>query len=592
MDFNNLFREAQSLFAETRLIDATERAAFLDRACAGKPELRQEVEKLLTHHDDVSYGETANVAAPADPGEAVDVDGRVSDSIAAFGETASLEDVDQPRGEAHRAKHPEAIGPFRILAKIGEGGMGTVYVAEQTEPIRRRVALKIIKLGMDSKEVIARFETERQALAMMNHPNIARIFDAGIATDGRPYFAMELVEGIPLAAYCDRHKLSVKDRLLLFTQVCKGIQHAHHHGIIHRDLKPSNVLVETPDDDAVAKIIDFGVARATNQRLTEKTVYTEIGRVIGTPAYMSPEQAEMTTEVIDHRTDVYSLGVILYELLVGELPLESELFSRVAFDEVVRRIREEDPLTPSIRWSRLSVERMTDLSARRRLSPIALCGSLRNDLDWITMKAMEKERERRYGTVAELARDIARHLEGEPVDAGPPSIVYKVRKYIRKNRTPVVAATAVMLALAIGAVASIVFAIDARQSAILAKANEGLAKRKIAENLALADLERLAGYRSEAEELWPWPPDRRDVVLAWIKKAGELTGRLDGHRAELLRLRGTAQPDGIGSVGGDERRIRFSDPENVQRHELVARLVQGLEVFVDSDPTKGTLSQR
>jgi serine/threonine protein kinase len=237
---------------------------------------------------------------------------------------------------------PCEIGPYRILSVLGEGGMGVVYAAEQKEPIHRRVALKVIKLGMDTREVVGRFEAERQALALLNHPGIAKIYDAGATEDGRLYFVMEHVEGLPLIEYCDRHKLDIQARLGLFIQVCRGVEHAHHRGIIHRDLKPGNILVSTPDEGPVAKIIDFGVAKATNQRLTEKTVYTEVGRIIGTPAYMSPEQAERTSEDVDHRTDVYSLGVILYELLVGELPLSLEV-GKIAFDELVRRIRNDDP---------------------------------------------------------------------------------------------------------------------------------------------------------------------------------------------------------------------------------------------------------
>ena len=377
---------------------------------------------------------------------------------------------------------PPSIGPYTPLEILGQGGMGTVYLAQQSHPIRRRVALKLIKLGMDTREVVARFESERQALAMMNHPNIARVYDAGATEDGRPYFAMEAVEGVPITEYCDRQKLSIPERLRLFVQVCRAVEHAHHRGVIHRDLKPSNVLVGTPDDKPVAKIIDFGVARATDQRLTEKTIYTELGRAIGTPAYMSPEQAEMSGESVDTRSDIYSLGVVLYEILVGELPLDWAALSKAAFDEVVRRIREEDPPTPSTRWTRLSLERGAELAKRRATSPASVVSAIRGDLDWITMKAMEKERGRRYGTANELARDIERHLADEPVLAGPQSIVYRLQKFVRKNRGAVAAVTAVFLALSAGLVVSTVLYLESRANERWAREEQDLTTAALVES--------------------------------------------------------------------------------------------------------------
>ncbi len=335
------------------------------------------------------------------------------------------------------------IGPYRLLEKIGEGGMGEVWAAEQRVPVRRRVALKVIKRGMDTKQVIARFEAERQALAMMNHPAVAKIFDAGETPRGRPFFAMEYVEGVPITEHCDRQRLTLRERLELFVQVCAGVQHAHQKAIIHRDLKPSNVLVAIQDGMPVPKIIDFGVAKATAQRLTERTVYTELGVLIGTPEYMSPEQAEMTGESVDTRTDVYSLGVILYELLVGALPFDPKELRKAGFDEIRRKIREEEPSKPSTKVNTLDSERSNESLRRRRTDHSTLIRQLRGDLDWIAMKALEKNRSRRYGSPSELAADLERYLTNEPVVARPPSAGYRARKFARRHR--VVVGVAVLL---------------------------------------------------------------------------------------------------------------------------------------------------
>ena len=324
------------------------------------------------------------------------------------------------------------IGPYHLLEKIGEGGMGEVWVAEQHKPIHRRVALKLIKAGMDTRQVIARFESERQALALMDHPAIAKVFDAGETDDGRPYFVMEHVQGIPITAYCDQNRLTTADRLALFRHVCEGVQHAHQKAIIHRDLKPSNILVAIQDGAAVPKIIDFGVAKATAQALTERTMYTEMGMLIGTPEYMSPEQAEMSGQNVDTRTDVYSLGAILYELLVGALPFDPKELRRAGFDEIRRKIREEDPPKPSTRLSTMG-EASTLQAVNRRTERPALIRQIRGDLDWITMKALEKDRTRRYGSPSDLAADIERYLHHQPVVARPPSTLYKARKFVRRH---------------------------------------------------------------------------------------------------------------------------------------------------------------
>lgn len=382
-----------------------------------------------------------------------------------------------PRGDV-----PQRIGPYRILREIGDGGMGIVYEAEQQTPVRRRVALKLIKFGMDTREVIARFESERQALALMNHPNIARVYDAGATPEGRPYFAMEYVQGVPITEYCDTHKLTIPDRLKLFIDVCEGVQHAHHKGIIHRDIKPSNVLVTTQDDKRAPKIIDFGVAKATSQRLTERTVFTELGQIIGTPEYMSPEQAEMTNLDIDTRTDIYSLGVLLYELLAGRQPFDSKELRRAGFAEIQRTLREQEPPTPSKRISGL--DQTSTLSATNRRVDVRTLGrALSGDLDWITMKALEKDRVRRYQTAHDLALDVQRHLDDEPVTAGPPSGLYRARKLFRRHRATLLAAAAVVLALiggVIGTSWALLRAVSAEQQAA-AEAVEARRQTAIAE---------------------------------------------------------------------------------------------------------------
>jgi len=341
----------------------------------------------------------------------------------------------------------DVIGPYRLLEKLGEGGMGEVWLAEQSEPLERRVAIKVIKAGMDTKRVIARFEAERQALALMDHPAIAKVYDAGETPRGLPFFAMECVRGEPITSYCDKQKLTNEARLRLLQQVCDGVQHAHQKGIIHRDLKPGNVLVAIQDGKPVPKIIDFGVAKATAQRLTEKTLFTELGVLIGTPEYMSPEQAEMSRLDVDTRTDVYALGVMLYELLTGALPFESQALRSGSLDEIRRRIREVDPPRPSRRVSTMGAA-SKGLAERRRTDPRRLVSGLEGDLDWIVMKAIDKDRARRYGSPNELAADVARHLADEPVIARPPSAAYRARKFVRRHRFGVVAASIGVVALA------------------------------------------------------------------------------------------------------------------------------------------------
>jgi len=410
-------RSVKAIFGEAIEKHGTERSAFLDGACRGDPELRSQVDSLI------GAWERADefLASPTT-------------------EKAPDSDTDLERPGAR-------IGAYKLLQRIGEGGMGMVYMAEQEEPVRRKVALKIIKLGMDTKQVIARFEAERQALAMMDHPNIAKVFDAGATETGRPYFVMELVRGVAINEYCDTNNLSTKERLRLFIAVCNAAQHAHQKGIIHRDLKPSNVLVTLHDGVPVPKVIDFGIAKATSSRLTDKTLFTEFRSFLGTPEYMSPEQAEMSGLDIDTRSDIYALGVLLYELLTGTTPFDALTLRQAAFDELQRIIREDEPPKPSTRISTLVGESRTSTARRRDTDPAGLSRVVRGDLDWIVMKALEKDRTRRYETASALAEDVRRHLASEPVLASPPTLTYTLSKFVRRNRIAVAAGAAVLFLL-------------------------------------------------------------------------------------------------------------------------------------------------
>src|SRR2546426_418383 len=395
------------LFAAAIELPVAERAAYLDRACSGDPDLRQRVEGLLKEHD-----------------------------LGDFPEKRPSKGAAQGGSRAVGEKPGDRIGHYKLLQQIGEGGYGVVYMAEQEAPVRRRVALKIIKPGMDTRSVIARFEAERQALALMDHPNIAKVFDAGATESGRPYFVMELVRGVKITEYCDQHSLTTDDRLNLFVQVCQAVQHAHQRGSIHRDIKPSNILVtQSVEGVATPMVIDFGVAKATtDQRLTDKTVFTAFEMLIGTPAYMSPEQAALSSVDVDTRTDIYSLGVLLYELLTGSTPFETGELLKVGLDEIRRVIREEEPLRPSTRLSKMPGANLTTIAQHRRSEPPKLIRAISGDLDWIVMKAVEKNRTRRYETANGLALDVQRFLAHEAVSARPPSKLYKFQKAVQRNR--------------------------------------------------------------------------------------------------------------------------------------------------------------
>lgn len=485
-----------------------ERAAHLDATCGNDAELRRQVEVLLAAHDRAG----SFLERPA----------------AANGTGAYTSDPDNV-GSAEPAvvKVPGTrIGPYKLLQKLGEGGMGTVYMAEQEEPVRRTVAVKLVKPGMDSRQVVARFEAERQALALMDHPNIAKVLDAGTTETGRPYFVMELVRGVPITRYCDQQHLTTKERLGLFVPVCQALQHAHQKGVIHRDLKPTNVLIALYDGAPVPKVIDFGVAKALHQRLTDRTMFTEFGQVVGTLEYMSPEQAELNQLDIDTRSDVYALGVLLYELLTGTTPLDRKRLRKAAFDEMLRLIREEEPPKPSTRLS--GSDELPSIAANRRTEPRKLGKLMRGELDWIVMKALEKDRSRRYETANGLALDVQRYLTHEPVLAGPPGAGYRLRKFARRHRAAVVTGSCFVMVLLVGAVISTWLALRATVAEWDART---------AERIAVEEKERADGEATSARK-------SAAVALAEKQRAEDALGKARRERAiSLLRQAAMAWQD-------------------------------------------------
>jgi eukaryotic-like serine/threonine-protein kinase len=461
----------EAIFHAAKTLPATDRPAYLEAACGKDVQLRERIQRLLE-----SDGNAGDFLQPAS------VTQKPAGTIIIDPGTPSEKPGDQ-------------IGHYKIREQLGEGGCGIVYVAEQTEPVRRRVALKVIKLGMDTRSVIARFEAERQALAMMDHPNIARVLDAGSTETGRPYFVMELVRGIKITEYCDQHHLNTAERLDLFIQVCHAVQHAHQKGIIHRDIKPSNILVTLHDGVPVPKVIDFGIAKATEGRLTDLTIYTELHQFIGTPAYMSPEQAEMSGLDVDTRSDIYSLGVLLYELLTGKTPFDAQELVKSGLDEMRRTIREREPVRPSTRLSTLLDADLTAVAQRHRAEAPRLIHLIRGDLDWIVMKALEKDRTRRFETATALAADVRHFLNNEPVEARPPSSAYRFLKLARRNKTIFAAGSGIFLALVLGLGLSLYLFIQERKALHLEKAalrraveaekQQGLLREQAEKGLAL-----------------------------------------------------------------------------------------------------------
>ncbi|MDQ5980352.1 MAG: eukaryotic-like serine/threonine-protein kinase, partial [Verrucomicrobiota bacterium] len=456
-------RTDEEIFGDARLLaDPGERAALLDRACAGDPAMRHRLENLLAAENDA--------------------DGFFAECTRALHQQATAP-APRENSAAGEERIGCLIGRYKLLEKIGEGGWGAVYRAEQQEPVRRQVALKIIKLGMETRSVIARFEAERQALALMDHPNIARVYDAGATDRGPPYFVMELVQGVKITAYCNEHRLSLRARLDLFVQVCHAIQHAHQKGIIHGDIKPSNIMVSPQDGVPVPKVIDFGIAKATEARLADRLLFTAYAQLIGTPAYMSPEQTDVTNLDTDTRSDIYSLGVLLYELLTGLTPFDGRQLLEGGLDEMRRILREKEPARPSGRLAALSAADLSRTAVERQAEAHRLAPAVRGDLDWIVMKCLEKDRSRRYETANGLALDIQRHLNNEPVMARPPSRLYRFQKLVRRNRVVFAAGGAVAAVLIAG----------------LGTSTWLLLRERDAHHRALAAEQQQARLRAEAE---------------------------------------------------------------------------------------------
>ncbi|NNM25667.1 MAG: serine/threonine protein kinase, partial [Phycisphaerales bacterium] len=567
-------QRVEMLFQTAADLPAAERGTFLTNACGGDVGLLAHVEALLGRLDD-----DALTLPPLPP----------------LPEAAASPITEGPG---------TIIGRYKLLQVIGEGGFGVVYMAEQQEPVVRRVALKIIKLGMDTREVVARFEAERQALALMDHPNIARVLDGGATASGRPYFVMELVRGVAITDYCDQNDLGPHERLELFERVCHAVQHAHQKGVIHRDLKPSNVLVTMHDDHPIPKVIDFGVAKAMHTRLTEKTLFTQFQQFIGTPAYMSPEQAQMSALDVDTRTDIYALGVLLYELLTGSTPFDSKSLLDAGLVEVQRIIREDHPPRPSLR---ISTTGDAAVARQRGMDVHGLSRRLRGDLDWIVMKAMEKERGRRYATASALADDIRRHLHDEPVTAGPPGTAYRVRKFLARNRAAVVMVGVVLLAL-VGAVIGIGLGkIEADRNARLAhtKADHALeALDFLVSTLSLANpevslspnvtvqtlLDDTSGRVATAFAEQPWAEAR---VRSAIGRAYAALGQHDRAEPHLRRtvelvdtLRAQADPleDNAGFDAGDHYATLWALTNvafNLDRTDAFAVAMRAREVGLD-----------
>ena len=531
-------QDEEALFEAARqLKSGGQREMFLAQACAEDAELRQRLEDLLAANEVADrFLRSASRSAAL--------------LFATSQAQTPVEDLVADEQVGQR------IGPYRILQRLGEGGGGVVYMAEQEKPVGRRIALKIIKLGMDTKSVIARFDAERQALALMDHPNIARMLDAGATETGRPYFVMELVRGVRITEYCDQNNLDTRERLELFIQICSAIQHAHQKGVIHRDIKPSNILVTMHDGVPVPKVIDFGIAKAIEGRLTDQTLFTAYEQIIGTPAYMSPEQAEMSGLDVDTRSDIYSLGVLLYELLTGRTPFDAKELVQSGLDEMRRTLREQEPQRPSSILTTLHGTELTATAARRHAEPPKLVSLLKGDLDWIVMKALEKDRSRRYETANGLSMDVQRHLKNELVSARPPSRLYRLQKLVRRNQAVFASGAAVAVALVAGLGISTRLFIEERQAlqrAVAAEQNEVTLRRQSELREKITHLALLASQEryDEADDLLSGTPlDQPSLEgAAALRALGEWHARQNRWRQaadcfeHLLRVDGIDGPD-------------------------------------------------
>ena len=555
----------KAVFCEAlEIANPDQRRQFLDQACGADKALRAQVERLLALSQ--SAGDFFKDCAPAlEPVPA---------------------DAAQVLSAAESAVEPEipetkCIGPYKLLQKLGEGGYGVVYMAEQEQPIRRRVALKVIKLGMDTKNVIARFEAERQALALMDHPNIARVLDAGATETGRPYFVMELVYGVKITDYCDQNRVSMQERLHLFIQVCNAVQHAHQKGIIHRDLKPSNIMVTMNDGIPVPKVIDFGIAKATEQRLTDKTLFTSYAQLMGTPAYMSPEQMELSGLNLDTRSDIYSLGILLYELLTGRTPFDTADLLKSGLAELRRTVCEREPLSPSAKLQTLNNEDLTKTARMRRVEPPRLLSQLHGDLDWIVLKCLEKDRTRRYETANGLAMDIQHYLRQEPILARPPSEVYRLQKFVRRNRMVFLSGAAVAAALLLGTIFSTLMFLKERE----ARSSEARLRREAEVRERASHVALLVTQRrfEEADKL------SADLPLnkASIEVAAELRALSDWHAANGRWPEAAARFESVIKVD----QLDASDLISADRLKLAAACLQsgnrqGYEQFRQTEVAK------
>lgn len=520
-----------------------QRSTFLEQACKGDLKLRSVVDKLLASQPSVEKffqeGGVARLPINELSRQTLAETPGFSGNIEAIGRE------DESVGKS--------IGPYKLLQRIGEGGCGVVYMAEQEKPVRRRVAFKIIKLGMDTKGVVARFEAERQALALMDHPNIARVLDAGATESGRPYFVMELVRGVKITEYCDQHELDTRQRLKLFIQVCQAIQHAHQKGVIHRDVKPSNILVTMIDGMALPKVIDFGIAKAIEGRLTDNTIFTAYEQFVGTPAYMSPEQAVMSGVDVDTRSDIYSLGVLLYELLTGRTPFETKYLLEGGIDGLRRTLREEDPQPPSTAVTTMQGSALTQVARSRQAEPLKLISQLRGDLDWIVIRALEKDRTRRYQTANGLAMDVQRFLENEPVVACPPSRVYRLQKLVRRNRATFIAGVMVAGALIVGTSVSTFFWYLERQARKQAVA---------AEQMAITAEQQQTRLRVESE-------NRERITQAAFFISQHKTNEADELVSQVSAIKPSLEAESVLRTIGDWNALKGQWSESARRFALL-----------------------